>query len=86
MNIDLGYGGIVMTDDCTFYDAYMLIIDESEKTIDVSDSNGMMIGMIHYDGNIQNVSLHKYNEKGRFTGDIIDIIKDGELCINENDL
>lgn len=83
MRIDLQHGGIVMTADCTFYDAYMLIVDESEKSIDVSDSNGMMIGMIYYDNSVKEVTMNKYDSHGRLTGNIINIINNGKLVYKE---
>ena len=72
-----------MTTDCTFYDAYMLIIDEKEKSIDVSDSNGMMIGMIYYDNSVKEVTMNKYDSHGRLSGNITDIISNGELVYKE---
>lgn len=83
MKIDLQYGGIIMTADCTFYDADMLIINEEEKSIDISDSNGMMIGMIYYDNSTKEVTMNKYDSHGRLTGNIIDIINNGKLVYKE---
>ena len=63
MRIDFPNGALIMTEDCSYCDVYMLIIDEEEKTIDVSDNYGMMIGMIHYDDNIKNVDAKIYDKQ-----------------------
>ena len=62
MRIDFPTGATIMTEDCSYCDVYMLIIDEEEKSIDVSDYNGMMIGMIHYDDNVKNVDARIYEK------------------------
>lgn len=79
MRIDLEFGGMIMTTNCTFYNAGMLIIDEKENSIDVSDENGMMIGMIYYDNSTKEITMNKYDSHGRLTGDIVDIIINGKL-------
>lgn len=77
MKIDFQNGALIMTEDCSYCDVYMLIIDEEEKTIDVSDDYGMMIGMIHYDDNIKNVDAKIYDEQDN---DIVPIIVNQKLA------
>lgn len=77
MRIDFPNGALIMTEDCSYCDVYMLIIDEEEKTIDVSDNYGMMIGMIHYDDSIKNVDAKIYDEQDN---DIVPIIVDQKLA------
>lgn len=77
MKIDFPNGALIMTEDCSYCDVYMLIIDEEEKTIDVSDDYGMMIGMIHYDDNIKNVDAKIYDEQDN---DIVPIIVNQKLA------
>lgn len=77
MRIDFPNGALIMTEDCSYCDVYMLIIDEEEKTIDVSDNYGMMIGMIHYDDNIKNVDAKIYDEQDN---DIIPVIVNQKLA------
>lgn len=77
MRIDFPNGALIMTEDCSYCDVYMLIIDEEEKTIDVSDNYGMMIGMIHYDDNIKNVDAKIYDEQDN---DIVPVIVNQKLA------
>ena len=82
MRIDLKNGGYVSTTNCTFYDAYILIIDKEEKTIDVSDQWGMMIGLIHYE-NEKEITYAEYDSFGRLKPEIEDIVENGKVVYKE---
>ena len=40
IKIELEHGGIVTTDNCAYYDVYMLIVNKEEKQIEINDSSG----------------------------------------------
>lgn len=82
MKIYLRYGGVVMTPSCTFFDPYLLIIDKDEKTIEINDNMGMIEGMIHYE-NEKYVDINRRDENDKLLGDVIPIIKDGEIVYKE---
>lgn len=82
MKIEIKYGGIVTTSTCSFYDAHLLLIDEKEKTIDVSGDTGFMIGMIHYE-NEDEVLFMPYGIDDRLIGNTIDVVKNGQLIYKE---
>ena len=82
MKIYMRYGGLLMTSTCTFYDPYLLIIDEEEKTIEINDHMSMTEGMIHYK-NEEEVEFIRRNEKDELTGDCIQIIENGKLVYKE---
>ena len=82
MRIDLKNGGIVATNTCDLYDAYILIIDKEEKSIDVSDQKGMMIGRIMYEK--ENVETLEYDSNGHLDDTLGKIIiKEGEIVWNK---
>ena len=83
MKIKLNNGGYVSTTNCTFYDVYIIIIDEEEKTIDVSDQFGMMIGLIHYE-NEKEITFAEYDSFGRLKPEIEDIIENGKIIWNKD--
>lgn len=78
MKIEIPNGALIATDNCDFYNVYLLIINESEKTIDLSGEDRMSIGLIAYE-NLSTVDIHEYKENGTFSGEINQIIKNGEI-------
>ena len=82
MKIYLRYGGVVMTPSCAFLDPYMLIVDEDEKTIEINDNMGMVEGIIYYE-NEKYVDINRRNENNRLLGDVVPIVKDGEVIYKE---
>ena len=78
MRVDFNPSALVFTDATDIYDVYFLIIDEDEKTIDCSDNNGMSIANIHY-SECETIGYLPYNNEGKFTGEQVIIIKNGEL-------
>lgn len=84
MKLYMRYGGLVMTSTCTFYDPYLLIIDEDEKTIEINDNMGMVEGMIHYK-NEEEVTIMRRNEKDELDGNEIPIVENGELIYKKEE-
>lgn len=78
MKIDFNPYALVYTDDTDIYDVYFIIIDETEKTIDLCDSNGFSIGNVHYE-NSKEIGCLYYDDNERLNGDSDIIVKNGEL-------
>lgn len=69
---------LIYTDNVDVYDVHQIVIDESEKTIDCSDSNGFMLANIHYE-NLNKVGCLKYDENEKLTGESEIIIEKGNI-------
>lgn len=78
MRIDFNPYAIVYTDDTDIYDVYFIIIDETEKTIDLCDNNGFSIGNVHYE-NAKEIGCLYYDENERLNGDSDIIVQNGNL-------
>lgn len=80
MRIDFKPYAIIYTDDTSIYDVSSIIIDDVEKTIDVSDTDGFSIANISY-WKTKEVGCLYYDENERLNGDSDIIVKNGELQI-----
>lgn len=69
---------IISTDNCNFYNVYLLIIDEEDKSIDISDSFGMTIGYIYYGNEKEVIAINNKNNEKEF----IDIVINGKVVSN----
>lgn len=77
IKIELEHGGIVTTDNCAYYDVYMLIVNKEEKQIEIDDSSGFAIGLINYED--EDVEALLYKVDGTLDKVSRSIAVDGEI-------
>ena len=70
--------GILYTDNVDIYEVGFIIIDESEKTIDVCADSGFSLGQVSYE-NENEVGIITYDNNGYLTGDTVIIISNGKI-------
>lgn len=76
--------GTVSIDGVTLYDmvCYARRDDDNEPRIELNNSNGSIIAMLNVES-IKNCEVNSQDEDGRYTGEIITIIDDGEIICDE---
>ena len=77
IKIELEHGGVVTTDNCAYYDVYMLIVNKEEKQIEINDSSGFAFGLINYED--ENVEALLYRVDGTLDEAPRSIAIDGEI-------
>ena len=77
IKIELEHGGIVITDNCAYYDVYMLIVNKEEKQIEINDSSGFATGLINYED--EDVEALLYKVDGTLDEVSRSIAVDGEI-------
>lgn len=76
--------GVLYTDNVDIYEVGFIIIDESEKSIDVCADDGFSIGKIMYE-NENKIGIIKYDNKTKcFSGDNVIIFQNGKLVYKKD--
>ena len=76
--------GTVTIDGVNLYDitGYMRRDDDNEQRIELNDSNGFIIAML-YVKDIKYCEINEQDKDGRYIGETILIIEDGEIVCNK---
>ena len=76
--------GTVSIDGVTLYDmvCYARRDDDNEPRIELNNSNGFIIAMLYVE-DIKYCEVNEQDEDGRYTGETISIIDDGEIVCDK---
>mgnify|MGYP007022168497 CR=1 FL=1 len=76
--------GTITIDGVNLYDVtgYMRRDDDNEPRIELNNSNGSIIAMLYVE-DIKYCEVNEQDEDGRYTGETISIIDDGEIVCDK---